>query len=45
MLLALLSADPERDLTPEMIQQRAKSIILRGTKGERCFHEDTLSKV
>lgn len=45
MLLALFSANPQRDLAPEVIQQRAEGIILRDTKGEGCFHEDTLSKV
>ena len=45
MLLALLSANPQGDLSREVIQQRDKGIILRDTKGERCFHEDTLSKV
>lgn len=34
-----------RDLSPKVIQQRAEGIILRDTKGEHCFHEDTLSKV
>lgn len=40
VLLALLSAAPQRDFAPEVIQQRAKGIILGDTKGEHCFHED-----
>lgn len=45
MPLALLSANPQRDLAPEVTQQRGEGRILKDAKGERCCHEDTPAKV